>query len=247
MTNLTVANLTFANLTFAKKLPTFIMVLGAFLLNALLLSSCVPNIRTAPRTELEGQFASEVPITERKAEFHDSKEDKTKLSDKDLEKYAYELGLDPRKGLNDEERKNVLNRRRLRTLERQLETPKERLNYSKVLPLLKTDEEKIEYLSIPSIEGRQSWTNRNKIWNREKTNSDLVDLADAQDIAIGMTQELVRRAWGEPQNVEASGNPIYRNERWKYLREIPTANGYKKERRYVYFEGGQVVGWETEN
>lgn len=206
-------------------------------------TSCA-NIKTASRPEL-GDDSQKVEA-QRIKEAVDGTKDPDRLSDKDLEKYAYELGLDPKKQLTDTERKDVMNRRRLRQLERGLDSQRERVNYSKVLPLFATDQEKIEYLSIPSLEGRQSWVNRNKLWGRDKGNPDLMATADAKDIAVGMSQELVRRSWGEPNQIEASGNPIYKNERWKYIRELPSLSGYKRERRYVYFEGGRVVGWETE-
>ena len=169
-----------------------------------------------------------------------------KFSEKDLEKYAYELGYDPKKGLSPAERDHVLNRRKVRELERTLDTPKERQHYSKILPLLETDQEKIEYLTIDSIEGRQSWVNRNKIWSRQKSNTEYIELVESQDIAVGMSSDLVRKSWGEPETVEVSGNEVYKNERWRYTRDVPTPNGYKRERRFVFFEGGRVVGWETE-
>ena len=169
-----------------------------------------------------------------------------KFSEKDLEKYAYELGFDPKKGLTPEERESVLNRRKVRELERTLDSAKERQHYSKILPLLETDNEKIEYLTIDSIEGRQAWVNRNKIWSRQKSNPEFLELVEAQDIAVGMSADLVRKSWGEPESVEVSGNEVYKNERWRYTRDVPTPNGYKRERRFVFFEGGRVVGWETE-
>lgn len=61
-----------------------------------------------------------------------------------------------------------------------------------------------------------------------------------------MPAEYVKKSWGEPVNIEVSGNPIYRNERWQYNKQVATPQGYKQEKRYVYFEGGRVVGWETE-
>lgn len=208
-------------------------------------SSCSNLIKTASRPELSESRES-LSTSTREYESANPSKDPSKLSDKDLEKYAYELGLDPKKTLTDVERKEVMNRRRLRQLERSLDSNKERVNYSKVLPLFLNDEEKIDYLSIPSLEGRQAWVNRHKIWNRDKTNPDFIAVTEAQDITLGMSQELVRKSWGEPTLVEHSGNPIYKNERWKYVRDLPTSNGYKRERRYVYFEGGRVVGWETE-
>lgn len=169
-----------------------------------------------------------------------------KFSDKELEKYAYELGFDPKKGLTPEQRESVLNRRKVRELERTLDSAKERQHYSKILPLIETDNEKIEYLTIDSIEGRQAWVNRNKIWSRQKSNPEFLELVEAQDIAVGMSADLVRKSWGEPESVEVSGNEVYKNERWRYTRDVPTPNGYKRERRFVFFEGGRVVGWETE-
>ena len=41
---------------------------------------------------------------------------------------------------------------------------------------------------------------------------------------------------GKPMRVEIAGNPRYENERWLYR-----MNGASK---YIYFESGQVQGWE---
>lgn len=218
---------------------------GFVVLGLMLTSSCTSWIKTASRPELEDTTQQKEAIA-RQTVTSDPSKDPDRLADKDLDKFAYELGLDPRKGLSESERKDVLTRRKLRQLERGLDSPKERLNYSKVLPLFANDQEKIDYLSIPSIEGRLAWVNRNKLWNRDKTNPDFIALTETQDITLGMSQELVRKSWGEPVQVEHSGNPIYKNERWKYVRELPTVSGYKRERRFVYFESGRVVGWETE-
>jgi hypothetical protein len=114
------------------------------------------------------------------------------------------------------------------------------------LPWLKNDEEKINLLEIPSVEGRQVWINKNKIWSRAQDLKEFDDVVESQDIAVGMPAEYVKKSWGEPVNIEVSGNPIYRNERWQYNKQVSTPQGYKQEKRYVYFEGGRVVGWETE-
>lgn len=169
-----------------------------------------------------------------------------KLSQLELQKFAYELGFDPKKELSTEQKQLIVNRRRLRELERTLDSQKERLQYSKVLPWLNSDQEKIDLLSIPSVEGRQVWINKNKIWARAKNLKDFDEALDSQDIAIGMPSDYVKKSWGEPDDVEVSGNPIYRNERWQYSKQVATPQGYRQERRYVYFEGGRVVGWETE-
>lgn len=138
-------------------------------------------------------------------------------------------------------------RQKVREMERKLDTIREKEQYSKVLPWLKTDDEKIEFLSVDSLEGRQSWINKNKIFSRSQLNSaEMKDLVESQDIALGMPQEFVRKSWGDPQSVEVSGNPIYKNERWKYTRYVAGPNGHRPEKRSVYFEGGRVIGWETE-
>lgn len=141
----------------------------------------------------------------------------------------------------------VERKRRVRQLESRLESRREREQYSKILPWLESDAEKIEFLSINSIESRQAWINSKNIWRRSQSaTSDSKEVIDAGDIAVGMPMDHVRKSWGEPQNVEVSGNPLYHNERWKYVKFISSANGYRQEKRFVYFEGGRVVGWETE-
>lgn len=168
------------------------------------------------------------------------------LDQQDVQKMAYELGLDPKKPLTDNEKAMIADRQRLRELERGLNSTNERLQYSKVLPWLKGDQEKIALLSIPTTEGRQVWINKNKIWSRAKSLTEFDEVVESQDIALGMPTEYVKKSWGEPDHVETSGNPIYRNERWQYNRQVATPQGYKLEKRLVYFEGGRVVGWETE-
>lgn len=168
------------------------------------------------------------------------------MTEAEMQKYAYELGLDPKNVLNDEDHVMIQKRRKVRNLERSLDSQKERLNYSKVLPWLENDDEKINYLSIPSIEGRQAWVNKNKIWLRNKNVKDFESAVETQDIVLGMPADFVKKSWGEPDAIENSGNPIYKNERWKYLKQVSTPNGYHQEKRYVYLEGGRVVGWETE-
>ncbi len=145
------------------------------------------------------------------------------------------------------EQPDAVSENRIRNLERKLDSKKEREQYAKVLPWLRTEAEKIEFLSISGIENRQDWLNQKKIWQRAQLPSqEYKELIESQDIAIGMPMDFVKKSWGEPQSVESSGSPTFKNERWKYTRHVSTHEGFKQERRYVYFEGGRVVGWETE-
>ncbi|MEK6556591.1 MAG: hypothetical protein AABZ31_15180, partial [Bdellovibrionota bacterium] len=71
-------------------------------------------------------------------------------------------------------------------------------------------------------------------------------LIENNDIARGMSRNAVIQSWGNPDMEEFAGNPVYGNERWVYNKQVSTDQGYKQERRLIYFEAGRVVGWETE-
>jgi hypothetical protein len=170
----------------------------------------------------------------------------TPHSDSGTTRIAYELGFNPA-SLSADELKQVQQRKQLRELEKSLDSRQAKEQYSKVLPWLKDDAEKVEMLALPSIEGRQEWINRNNIWSRARVPvARMKELIDSQDISVGMPMEYVRRAWGDPVSVESSGNPVYKNERWRYLRNVPGSDGFHQQKRFVYFEGGRVVGWDTE-
>ncbi len=133
------------------------------------------------------------------------------------------------------------------SLEKSLKTQKEKEQYARVLPWLKDDAEKIEMLSLKNTQDRQKWIIEKNIWQRAQSPSEgQKKLIQNNDIGLGMPMDFVRQAWGEPQSVEVSGNPALRNERWRYVRQISTSDGFKQERRYVYFENGRVAGWDTE-
>ena len=136
---------------------------------------------------------------------------------------------------------------KIRDLEKGLVTRQDKSLYSKLLPWFQTDEEKLSFLRNSDYEEKQKWVIKAKILNRP---SEMVTrykkLIDSQDIAIGMPNEIVKKSWGDPVNVESSGNAIFKNEKWRYARTVSTPEGFKQEKRVVYFEGGRVVGWETE-
>jgi hypothetical protein len=56
------------------------------------------------------------------------------------------------------------------------------------------------------------------------------------EVAIGMRKPDVLDSLGKPLRVEIAGNPRHENERWLYR-----LNGAPK---YIYFEAGEVQGWE---
>jgi hypothetical protein len=147
----------------------------------------------------------------------------------------------------DVEEQHLSQKTILRHLENAISTRKELEQYSKALPWFKNDKEKIEFLKLPDFEARQQWLQDNDFSSRAQSITDsMKELVDAQDIAVGMPEALVKKAWGDPESVEVSGNPQFHNFRWHYNRYVSTPDGYKKERKVVYFEGGKVVGWEVE-
>lgn len=147
----------------------------------------------------------------------------------------------------EESRQPISDRTVMKHLENSLKTKEEIQQYSKALPWFKNDEERMEFLRLPGFEARQKWLSEQDFSRRARhVNDSMQDLVEAQDIALGMPMTLVKKSWGEPDSVEVSGNPQFKNERWKYNKYISTPDGYKPEKKLVYFEGGKVVGWEVE-
>jgi hypothetical protein len=64
------------------------------------------------------------------------------------------------------------------------------------------------------------------------------------DVALGMAKGDVRLIWGSPQRIQVAGGPLSENERWFYPSSTGIYGGLDST-RIVYFERGQVTGWET--
>lgn len=66
-----------------------------------------------------------------------------------------------------------------------------------------------------------------------------------RDLVVGMNIRDVQEAWGEPQQVERSYEYDSDAERWVYVDGL-SAPGYSSlsPKRVIYFEKGEVVGWE---
>lgn len=69
---------------------------------------------------------------------------------------------------------------------------------------------------------------------------------ESNQVSLGMPKRYVQMYMGAPTQVEVAGNPNYGNEKWTYEIAIPTPNGYVTERRFIYFENHEVVGWEID-
>ena len=147
--------------------------------------------------------------------------------------------------MDDNERAAVETRVRLKRAESRLATKREKKQYYGLRSALKSDRERLYFLSLPTYEARERWAATRGLNAGEEARSDDVAKAiESNDIALGMSQKSVMESWGDPDAVETAGNPLYGFERWKYNRYISGNEGYQKELRVVYFEGGRVVGWE---
>jgi hypothetical protein len=155
-----------------------------------------------------------------------------------------ELGYGSRP-LSDDERPTVENRIRLKRMEMRIPSKREKKQYYSIRSALPSDNDRIYFLSLPTFEARERWAAQRGLSVQEDGfPEDVAKTIDANDIQLGMSQKAVMQSWGDPDVVEVAGNPVFGYERWKYNRYISGNDGYQKEQRVVFFEGGQVVGWE---
>jgi outer membrane protein assembly factor BamE (lipoprotein component of BamABCDE complex) len=199
------------------------------------LSACTTLLERDSRS---GYSRSDAPI-ESVREFYQDRDSKEESEARD------ELGYSGR-GLNEQERTRLDQRLHLRRMEAQLESKRDKKQYFGVRGALRSDNERMYFLSLPNFETKQRWL-QNRGYLKEETAypENVAKTIEAQDIALGMSQKAVRESWGDPDFVENAGDPMYGYERWNYHRFTPGSDGYQKENRTVYFESGRVVGWET--
>lgn len=157
-----------------------------------------------------------------------------------------EMGLNTNRELSDREVEAINTRISLAKAEKALEGKREREQYYKNKPYIKTDRERLEFLNLDSFEARNRWLNAKGILASVNTHAPEVQaLIEQNDIALGMTKQAVRDSWGEPDLVEVAGSPLYGNERWHYSEQTSSTDGYHTQHRLVYFEAGRVAGWES--
>tara|TARA_B100000683_G_C12413230_1_gene524687 strand:- start:56 stop:700 length:645 start_codon:yes stop_codon:yes gene_type:complete len=165
-------------------------------------------------------------------------------------KYALEakeeLGL-PNGYLSSYDQQRLNERIYLKELENQLDTRSEKAQYYQLRSSLGSDRERIQFLLLGSREAKARWITMRGL-NRQDSHSDeIAKVIESNDLALGMSESAVRESWGDPDVIEVAGNTVYGYERWRYKRIVSGNDGYQQELRSVYFEGGRVVGWETED
>lgn len=163
----------------------------------------------------------------------------------DVNRAEEELGLLGRP-LSDEQAERVSQRIALHHMEDAIASEREKKQYYSVKSFLKNDAQRMAFLNLPGYTARARWIKQSGVLKSEDTLTDQDNkLIDNKDIAMGMTQKGVRESWGDPDSIEVAGDPIYGYKRWIYHRYVSGSDGYQKQLRTVYFEGGRVVGWQT--
>jgi hypothetical protein len=163
------------------------------------------------------------------------------------QKALAEFGVDPELAGAGDLNQKIQTRGRLRALEKSLSNRREMEQYYKYGSWLKDDEERVRFLELDSYESRQAFVRANKIGARpDNPPAEMQALIESEDVALGMHEDWVRKSWGDPKSVEVSGHPAFKNEKWKYSRYVASPDGYRMQNRTLYFEGGRVVGWDSE-
>jgi hypothetical protein len=163
-----------------------------------------------------------------------------------IEDIKEELSIESGRELQQQEIEAIKARSELRRLENGLKSELEKKQYYNLKPYFRSDYDRIQFLRLPDYDARNRWANMKGISADQKSfDSYTLKLIENNDIAKGMTRSAVLQSWGDPEMVEVAGDPIYGNERWKYSKLTSSEDGYNNETRFIYFEGGVVIGWET--
>ncbi len=160
-------------------------------------------------------------------------------------KLMTKLGMTPEALKDSDLFKKYLLLQNITQKEKNLNDDREKKQYYSAQPWFENDDERLEFLNQPGYEARVLWMRKNKFGTRSNNlDNNIVEVIEKKDIFLGMSQDWVKKSWGQPELVDVAGNPIYKNERWRYKKYVPSSEGFKLQKRLVYFEGGKVVGWE---
>ncbi len=158
-----------------------------------------------------------------------------------------ELGWANSRPLNEVEARALEERISLNRMETRLETDREKKQYYRYKGLMLNDQERAQFLKIPTVEARERWAaNRGYNQSEDGHSDQIAALIEKNDVTVGMSQKAVIESWGDPDLVEVAGNAVYGNERWRYSKYVSSNEGYQKVDKFLYFEAGRLVGWETD-
>lgn len=213
------------------KLYAYRLLIVAFFMG---LSSCANLTRRSENSGYAGSVFDSAPA------YSSNNSKKSKLEDETREELNI-YGND----LNDKQEDAVIMRMRLKEAESNIQTKKDRKLYYHFYSYFNSDRERLNFLNLGDYELKERYLRQRGYYDKEKiTSPDTASAIEAQDIILGMTPHHVIESWGDPEVREVAGSVDRGNERWKYSKFIPQADGFEKEVRVIYFEHGRVIGWE---
>jgi hypothetical protein len=146
--------------------------------------------------------------------------------------------------LSQPEREKVEGDVEIRRLENNIRSEDEYNQYNRYKSTM-SNRERSEFLKMKDTSSRSRWVQAKGISeDRNRFSRSIASAVEEGDVVVGMPKEAVKESWGDPENVEVAGNPQMGNERWTYTRYISSVEGYQREERVLYFEKGNVIGWE---
>ncbi|MGE3974912.1 MAG: hypothetical protein AB7F59_10335 [Bdellovibrionales bacterium] len=131
----------------------------------------------------------------------------------------------------------------LYVLEKKISTESEYNDYNNFKNNL-SDKNRVEYLKQKDKNSRSRWLASVGVSDAHY-DATTQNAIEESDIVLGMPKDAVIKSWGEPEEVQVAGNPNYGNERWLYTHFESSTDGFQKQERFIYFEKGRVVGWQT--
>jgi hypothetical protein len=156
-------------------------------------------------------------------------------------------GFEDISSLSSRDRQALNDRLTLHQLEKGTLSIDERALYYRYKDKMASDEERVAFLKLPTLAAKELWLQRRGYSAADMAGSrNLASIIAESDIAVGMPMSAVTESWGEPRIEEFAGNPRLGNAIWTYTKYVKGADEHKREDRKVYFQGGRVVGWETD-
>lgn len=148
--------------------------------------------------------------------------------------------------LSPSQRQRLNLRLALHQAEKDVMSIEERRLYYRYKDLMASDDERLRFLKLPTLTAKENYLQRAGYYIDDSQYSrEIASLIAENDISLGMPMKAVRESWGEPKAEEISGHQALGNARWRYTKYIKSIEGYKREDRTVFFQGGLVVGWDT--
>ena len=167
------------------------------------------------------------------------------MKDKDYIDSLLELGINDPNQLTPSQEYRLNQKMSLKNKERSLQSSLEKEQYYKYQSFMQNDKQRLDFLKQASYQEREIWARNNNL-NSSNYSPDVKNAIDNNDIIADMPKQAVLESWGEPDAKDTAGDPLYGNERWKYIQYSSTPDGYILEQRYIYFENSKVKSWVTE-